>query len=697
MDKILKKHILALMTALLSVLDAHASTWNPVTNILTVDSIVVAGNTYANVTVALTPQQAAAATFTQCPATTGTACPITTTTNTYDPVTGNLTLYYVQNLQPPNVSYANVNVNILGDSIIPGCKTSANSAQIIPNDPLFVNQWHLLNSGQKSATSGIPSATAGQDLNITGAWSQATGCGIRIAIVDDGLDYYHEDLNVDIANSIDFAKSTPNDTNGTGIKGPSQGSHGTAVAGLAAAKGNNGTGVTGAAYNATLVGYNYLATSNKANELSAMLSGLTGIPFNHIYSNSWGSNATGMIFATNTAWSSAISTGNNYGRNGLGAIYTFAAGNDTYNFRTNYDPYTNNQGVFTIAGMNAQGIRAVYSCVGSNVLVSAFSGVRCDNSLTSTTTDIMSINPAWGFNSGGKYASFDYTAGDYNTPAYPNANLNYTRCMTGTSAATPEASGVIALMLEANSALSWRDVRWILATTARQNDPPSGGSGSYDSQQWFQNGAGYGYNDSYGFGAIDATRAVQTAKNWTASSLLPAQKTYPGTTFQSSATSTPNKAIADGTALVTNDPVTKVDFRSLLQPETAYYGAVTSDTITVTNSGIKKIEFVELTVTSNHPEFGDLKITLTSPSSSNPSTAALRHACENTNFDTNTGTSTTVFNGSCGPGLLNGYTFGIVRHLGEPADGVWTLNMADGNGNAKVGNLQSWSLKIYGY
>ena len=78
-------------------------------------------------------------------------------------------------------------------------------------------------------------------------------------------------------------------------------------------------------------------------------------------------------------------------------------------------------------------------------------------------------------------------------------------------------SGVAALVLQANPNLTWRDVRAILAGTARKNDPTDGG--------WSTNNAGYHINDNYGFGVVDASAAVTAAKTWTH---LPAEKTYDG-------------------------------------------------------------------------------------------------------------------------------------------------------------------------
>ena len=84
----------------------------------------------------------------------------------------------------------------------------------------------------------------------------------------------------------------------------------------------------------------------------------------------------------------------------------------------------------------------------------------------------------------------------------------------GTSAATPIVSGVVALVREANNALTWRDVKLILAASARKNDPGNTG--------WVQGALKYGsttnrysFNHEYGFGIVDAKAAVDLAPGWT--------------------------------------------------------------------------------------------------------------------------------------------------------------------------------------
>src|SRR5512139_2540494 len=114
-------------------------------------------------------------------------------------------------------------------------------------DPLFVNQWHLLNTGQAGGT-------AGQDVNVSPVWNATPGIkgsGVRIAVVDDGLEIAHEDLaaNVVAGQSWNYVNSN---TDPTHVFASS--AHGTSVGGVAAARDSNGVGGAGAAPRAGLVG-----------------------------------------------------------------------------------------------------------------------------------------------------------------------------------------------------------------------------------------------------------------------------------------------------------------------------------------------------------------------------------------------------------------------------------------------------------
>jgi len=551
-----------------------------------------------------------------------------------------------------------------------------------PNDPLFNDQWHLKNTGEFSGS------RKGEDLNVTGAWAMGyTGQGINIVVVDDGVEYKHEDLAVDQANSKDFSGKNPGgiDAKETGKpKSDRDGAHGTAVAGLAAAKGNNKTGVTGVAYAAKTISFN---NSVKSDDISTNLSAIAGISqpqFAHVSNNSWGPADDGQVHdeVAKNVWRISMDRAVTEGRDKKGVVSVWAAGNGGYNFLATYQGYNNDHNTLTIAALNDKGIRSSYSSPGVNVLVSAFGGEACktkNGNLTqraTTTTDIM--------------ATLGYNSENEDPDEYDStgSSLNYTRCMDGTSAATPQVSGVVALMLEANSKLGWRDVRRILATTARKNDADDSRKGRLEAETWRKNAGGYWINDSYGFGAVDAAKAVKTAKNYTG--YLGKQITVKG---QRSGLGI---GIPDGTADTTDKP--KKDKAVFNTTEaSAAYGESVADTIVIGNSGIDELEYVELKVGIKHNDIGELKITLTSPGGTT-STVARRHPCYYS-LDVKDANGVEWKKGdkmkSCG-GVNSNYIFGIVQFMDEKADGAWVIEVADGEKDT-IGTLDSWNLTLYGH
>ena len=153
----------------------------------------------------------------------------------------------------------------------------------------------------------------------------------------------------------------------------------------------------------------------------------------------------------------------------------------------------------------------------------------------------------------------------------------------GTSAATPIVAGVAALLRDANPDLTWRDLKLILAASARKNDP-----GNPD---WEDGAVKYGssteryhFNHEYGFGVVDAKAAVDLAKGWT---------TVPPLESREVASGNLNTGIPD-------------------LPSSGAPRAVTR-TLSV-NTGIEFIEFVEVRASFAHPSFRDLEIELVSPS-----------------------------------------------------------------------------------
>ncbi|MBF0608728.1 MAG: S8 family serine peptidase [Magnetococcales bacterium] len=463
-----------------------------------------------------------------------------------------------------------------------------------PNDPLFSQQWHLKNTGQGGGRIGA-------DMNISFLWSTYRATPSQtIAVVDNGLEIGHEDLkgNVLPDKSYNYLNKTtdPTPTN-------KKDSHGTSCAGLAAARGFNALGVTGVAPAAGLVGYNLLMNFTDENGVDAMTRGYNE---GRIYTSSWGPDDTGdMLDAPAPSFVDALRFGTSKGRGGLGNIYTWAAGNGrSDDDNSNNDGYANSRYVFAIGASTNSDTVSYYSEDGANILVNAPSS---GGTLDITTTDLTQ---------NGKYAT-DFS---------------------GTSAVAPMAAGAVAIILEANPLLSWRDVRYILAMSARKNDPLDA--------DWTVNGAGLHVNHKYGFGIIDVSEAVNKAKTWTS---LP-----PETSVTKSATV--NQFIPDNTP------------------------AGLDNTVSVSEAGDMLVEFVEVYLNApDHTCFTDLDVTLTSPSGTK-SVLASAHPIT-----------------SCpSEYAFDNWRFGSTHHLGEPASGNWTLHVADRRAG-NMGTLKSWTLKLYGH
>lgn len=429
-------------------------------------------------------------------------------------------------------------------------------------DPLFPDQWGLANFNATNA-----------GINAEGAWTIATGKGVTVAVVDQGTEYTHEDManNYNSEWSYDFI----NKDNDPIPVDPSEG-HGTCVAGIICAD-DNGLGGVGVAYDCTMSSIRLIGNEENSeftditadDTANALLYGLGKVD---IYNNSWGMINNEGLFTIRSHWASdpielaALEKGVTEGRGGLGSIYVFAAGNEGLaNADVNQSNYTNSRYTITVGAVNLDGSKCDYSNTGSALLVVAPSGgdhkydenwEYTNTTLGSTTTDRMGTE---GYNNGKE------ELGGWPVEEYSNGN--YTNRFNGTSSATPVVSGVIALMLEANPNLSWRDVQHILADTSVKTDAEDAG--------WTQNSSGRWINYKYGFGLVNAEAAVKAAQNWVA---VGEEKTL----------------FAEVTDMVT-------------------IGSGCESKITIEDKSISFLESVEVTVDIVHPSEGDLQIELISP------------------------------------------------------------------------------------
>lgn len=474
----------------------------------------------------------------------------------------------------------------------------------LPNDPLFTQQWHLRNTGQSGGT-------AGQDANVYPAWVAGyDGSGVVIAIVDDGLQHTHPDLQPKYRADLSY-DFVDNDSNPIPT---SVDDHGTSVAGVAAAA-NEGTCGVGAAYNAQLSGIRLTAGGLTDSKIANALSYRTDA--NQIYNNSWGPPDTG---AADGFWTglpltiNALANGTQNGRGGRGTIYIWAGGNGRQaRDNVNRDLFANSRYTLAIAAVDHRGVQSWYSEPGAPLLVAAPSS---GDGVGVTTTDLLGV-------AGG-------SAG------------NCTNSFGGTSSAAPLVAGVVGLMLDANPNLTWREVQWILARTAVQNDPANQGADS----DWTINGAGLPVNHAYGFGRVDAAAAVTMAASW--SEPFGPELSY------SAPLRTVNLAVPDNA------------------PGPYAPGTFVTDSVFVPQNLL--IESVEVIFTATHEYRGDLEVRLVSP------------------YGTE---SRLLATGNDLGANYSGWKITTLRHLDEGSAGTWTLRVADGYPqNAGVWN--SWQLIIHG-
>ncbi len=342
----------------------------------------------------------------------------------------------------------------------------------------FTNyQYYIKNTGQNGGTTGI-------DINVVPVWNiLPTDTSLVVAVLDDGVERDHEDLSGIVLNgkTIDYPNEYGDPINDFyyydgGLKHENK-SHGTACAGIIAAKDNN-IGIKGVASGVKILPINIYPYPFSLDLLPVIWFEKVGQAITwacdtmeaDIISCSWS-------FSYSSYIENALTNAMNNGRNGKGTIVICSAGNkipaDSVRFPANMT------GTIAVGAIDNTGNIWDYSCRGSSLDLVAPSG------------------------DGNSYSDIITTdrTGDsgYNPPKPPTGNntdltnTNYTQRFNGTSAACPQVAGVVALMLSANPYLTVGDVKSVLQNTARKLPGMNG-----------QN-----RTDAYGYGLVDAYAAVQ--------------------------------------------------------------------------------------------------------------------------------------------------------------------------------------------
>ena len=533
-------------------------------------------------------------------------------------------------------------------------------------DPLYQYQWHLNNTGQTNfATDG---GTAGQDLNLDSVIVNGiTGDGVTVAVIDGGLEIAHEDLAANIVTgSYDFVNEDEDPTNSA-----NDGDHGTSVAGIIAAEGWNNKGGRGVAPNASLIGYNYTRTyTSESNQIKAWGTNPPVSVDVDIYNMSYGESYTttyDLPEFLSSAKEAALINGTSL-RDGKGAIYIQASGNDygknptddcggnlscteIIMDNTSAVPY-----IIQVGALQATGGVSSYTTPGAALWISGFGGEYGHTYPAITTTDQSGCTNGYvGSNGPTQSNAFEDHAGGHSE----NTSCNYTSTFNGTSSAAPTVAGVVALMLEANPDLTWRDVKHILATTA---DKEGVGNQSYvlsnrTQYEWETNSAGYEFHNWYGFGKVDAAEAVSTATSYTADSRGTFATTgYSSADFAGSGNNPPEVISYSGDGLGST---------------------LSSISVTKPSGSNDFVEFVRISVQFSHEIPKSIGIRLQSPDNT-----LINIMQPMTNIGANP--SETLFD------------IGVSGLYGESIEGLWTIAFNDYKDDDTDGVFIRWGIEVYG-
>ena len=574
-----------------------------------------------------------------------------------DSSTGSFSYQTISGVKGPSSDTFKYKVN---DGYVDSNETTVNIS--LKSDVLYEYQWHLDNTGQLNFASAT--GTANKDINVDNVISQGySGNGIKVAVVDSGLEIAHEDLkdNIVVNGSYNFVNDSTDPTTTS-----TEGDHGTSVAGIIAATAWNDIGGRGVAPEVSLKGFNLLKDGTNANAISS----LGGAAYSNdvdVFNLSYGYETT-VAFLINGGIKNQFIDGVTNLRAGKGANYIASAGNgfssfgsanctdaNTYGLSCNnpsMDPEHSLPYLILVAALNADGTKASYSTAGSAIWISAPGGESgLDQNIVGAgygdyspgimTTDQSSCTKGYVRSNLASYENAFENKGNYSL----NSSCNYTSTFKGTSAAAPVISGIVALLLEVNPALTWRDIKHILASSAIQIDSSIQAIvvGGYIAEPgWTTNAAGYKFHNWYGFGAVDTDKAITLAKNYTLGSL------GSFTTTNETSSGNLNTDIPDNS----NDGVSN----------------------TIADNNNLTVESVNINVCLTHASPSDLSISLTSPNDTRSVLLPPFNGFSNTD--------------SCFNLISNAF-------YGESSNGNWSIKIVDKKANTE-GNINNWKITIFG-
>lgn len=469
-------------------------------------------------------------------------------------------------------------------------------------DPNTSGQWYFDRPGLSNMS-----------IDVESVWDDYTGAGVKVGVMDTQVKFEHLDIVKAYDQDLDLDLASGN-TELDWDTASYQNYHGTAVSGVIAAERGNNYGGQGIADGVTLVG---LAMDFTFSDTQGMINrGFDAARTVDVVNCSWGfTTAFADRPTAGTAAGNALIGAVSEGRDGLGTVIVFSGGNNGSTQSSNYHGYQNSPFTIAVAAVDKDGEVAAFSSIGSNLLLSA-AGVDI---LTSSTGSAVTTT-------------------------------------SGTSFAAPMVTAAVALMLEANPNLGYRDVQQILALSARADEL---GTDARMGLGWVENGAttfnggGMHYSDSYGYGYLNVHDAVRLAETWQTQS-----------TYANLATQTTTAKFSDVVMTAGVTDTISVDFE------------VTSDIL---------LEQATISMDFLWNHSNDLEVYLTSP-------------------DGTVSQLVYDFDKVGGGGVFRNFVFTTEALRGENAQGTWTLEIVNKNPEALTLNklaamsaaLKSLTFTAYG-
>uniref|UniRef100_A0A669DJ12 Proprotein convertase subtilisin/kexin type 5a n=1 Tax=Oreochromis niloticus TaxID=8128 RepID=A0A669DJ12_ORENI len=463
------------------------------------------------------------------------------------------------------------------------------------NNPVWNRLWYIQCSDSKACQS---------HMNIAAAWRRGyTGKGVVVSVLDDGIEREHPDLkpNYDPFASFDVNGQDQDRSSNSAVN-----YHGTQCAGVVAAAANSSRCTVGVSFHARIGGIRML--DGDVTDIVEAQSLSYSPRYIDVYLAGWGPKDDGATLdGPGPLTRLVLQNGVQTGRQGRGSIFVWPSGNGGE--RGDYcscDGYSNSIYTVSISSSTQRGSQPDYLEPCPSTLATAYGGWEREEMVT--------VGP----------------------------QQSCSTAQSGTSLAASVAAGVIALTLEANPSLTWRDLQHIIVRTSKAHH--------LSAPDWRVNGAGYKVSHLYGFGLLDAESMVKEAERW---KQVPSQ--------HECAEEAAIQLIHLGSALTSVHEATGCSGKAL--QHVAY------------------VEHVVVRVTISHGRRGDLSITLTSPSGTTSQLLANRPLDNSTE------------------GFQN-WEFMTAHCWGEQAAGEWTLKIQDTpsqkRDGSKLGVLEKWSLVIYG-